>query len=339
MKERRKFCPMGRKHDLAFVACFGFLLVSALLSLCLGAVPIPLSTLWQSLLFGPGDTAGAIFWYARLPRTCGSILAGAALACSGWILQNVLGNKLASPSTIGVNAGSGLAVTVCCALGLYSGWCLSLAAFGGALAAALAVLVLAQKTGASRTTVVLSGVALNSILNALRDALTTLVPEAGMLGSDFRVGGFSAVSTQRLLPAAILILTALVVCFFLHNELDLLVLGEETAQSLGLSVKKIRWLFLLLAAVLAGAAVSFAGLLSFVGLMVPHMVRQWAGNISKVGLPLCALLGGGLVTACDLLSRLIFAPFELPVGILISLIGGPFFLMLLFQRKGGRNCA
>lgn len=339
MKKRRKFCPMAHKNRLFLTVCFVFLLLCTLLSLCLGAVFLPLSTLWQALLAGPGDTAGAIFWYARLPRTCGCILAGAALACSGWILQNVLGNKLASPSTIGVNAGSGLAVTVCCALGLYSGWSLSLAAFGGALAAALAVLLLSQKTGASRTTVILSGVALNSILNALRDGITTLIPEAGLLGSDFRVGGFSSVSTQRLLPAAVLILAALVIVFFLHNELDLLSLGEETAQSLGLPVKQIRRLFLLLAAVLAGAAVSFAGLLSFVGLMVPHMVRQWAGNISKVALPLCALLGAGLVTVCDLLSRLIFAPFELPVGILISLIGGPFFLILLFQRKGGAHRA
>lgn len=330
---------MIRKDSLILPFFAGFLLVSALLSLALGAASLPLPALWQAILAGPQDTAGAIFWYARLPRTCGCILAGAALACGGWILQSVLGNQLASPSTIGVNAGAGLGVTVCCALGLLSGWSLSLAAFGGALLAALAVLLLAQKTGASRATVILSGVALNSILNALRDGLTTLVPEAGTLGSDFRVGGFSAVSAQRLFPAALLILAALAISVLLYNELDLLALGDETAQSLGLPVKKIRWLFLLLAAVLAGAAVSFAGLLSFVGLMVPHIVRRCSGGGSKLGLPLCALLGGGLVTTCDLLSRLVFAPFELPVGILISLVGGPFFLGLLLKGKGGSRHA
>lgn len=330
---------MAHKSARLLPLCLAALTLSALLSLCLGAVSIPLRDLWQALLAGPQNTAGAIFWYARLPRTWGCILAGAALASAGWILQNVLGNQLASPSTIGVNAGAGLAVTVCCALGLYSGWQLSLAAFCGALGAALLVLFLAQKTGASRTTVILSGVALNSILNALRDAVTTLVPEAGMLGSDFRVGGFSAVSAQRLLPATVLILAALALSLLFHNDLDLLALGEETARSLGLSVKKSRGLFLLLAAVLAGAAVSFAGLLSFVGLMVPHIIRPWANGSSKPGLPLCALIGGILVTICDTLSRLVFAPFELPVGILISLLGGPFFLGLLRKRKGGKHRA
>ena len=103
---------------------------------------------------------------------------------------------------------------------------------------------------------ILSGVAMNSILNALRDAVATLVPEAGMLGGDFRVGGFSAVSTQRLMPAALLILASLAVCLSLCNELDVLALGEDTAHSLGLSVKKMRTLFLVLAAILAGSAVS-----------------------------------------------------------------------------------
>lgn len=330
---------MAHKKHWLLPSCAAALLLSALLSLCLGAVSIPMKDLWQALLSGPRDTAGAIFWYARLPRTWGCVLAGAALAGAGWILQNVLGNKLASPGTIGVNAGAGLAVTICCALGIYSGIGLSLAAFGGALGAALLVLTLARKTGASRTTVILSGVALNSILNALRDAVTTLVPEAGILGSDFRVGGFSSISAQRLLPATVLILAALVLGVLFHNSLDLLALGEETAQSLGLPVKKSRGFFLLLAAVLAGAAVSFAGLLSFVGLMVPHIVRPWADGGSRLGLPLCALTGGVLVTVCDLLSRLVFAPFELPVGILISLMGGPFFLWLLFRRKGGKGLA
>lgn len=312
---------------------------SAVLSLCLGSVRLSVPELWQAICGGPSDTAGYIFWYSRLPRTAACLLAGAALAVSGCILQSVLGNRLASPGIIGVNAGAGFAVTVCCALGGVSGWTFSLASFAGAMAAVCTVMLLARKTGASRTTVILSGVAMNSILNALRDAVVTLSPEAGMLGGDFRVGGFSSVSANRLLPAAILILTALVISFTLCNELDVLALGEETAQSLGLPVKTTRTLFLILAAVLAGAAVSFAGLLSFVGLIVPHAVRRFAGNESGYLLPLCALGGAGFVTVCDLISRLIFTPFELPVGILMAVIGGPFFLILLLKRKGGHSHA
>ncbi len=330
---------MGNKRKWIWAGAAALVLGSTLLSLCMGAVRLPLADLWRALLDGPHSIAGYIFWYSRLPRTLGCLFAGGALAASGCILQTVLGNRLASPGIIGVNAGAGLAVTVCCALGFLSGWAISMAAFGGAMAAALTVMLLSRKTGASRTTVILAGVAMNSILNALRDALTTLIPDAGMLGGDFRVGGFSSVATNRLMPAAVLILVGLVICLTLCNELDVLALGEETAQSLGLSVKKMRTLFLILAAVMAGAAVSYAGLLGFVGLLVPHAARRLVGNESKKLLPLCILGGSGFVTLCDLVSRLIFAPFELPVGILMAILGGPCFLWLLLKRKGGHSHA
>ena len=330
---------MADKKIWIWPAAAALVLLSSVLSLCLGAAKLPLSALWQAICGGPNSTAGFIFWYSRLPRTAACLLAGAALATSGCVLQSVLGNRLASPGIIGVNAGAGLAVTVCCAVGLLSGWAISVAAFGGAVTAALTVMLLARKTGTSRTTVILAGVAMNSILNAMRDAVTTLVPEAGMLGGDFRVGGFSAVSANRLLPAAVLILAGLAVCLSLCNELDVLALGEETARSLGLPVRKMRTLFLILAAVLAGAAVSYAGLLGFVGLVVPHAARRLVGNESRKLLPLCALGGAGFVTLCDLASRLLFAPFELPVGILMAIIGGPFFLWLLLKRKGGHSHA
>lgn len=301
---------MKHRAEYGCLAVAAALLCAVVLSLCLGAVPLSLPTLWETLRRGAHDTAGYIFWYSRLPRTGACVLAGA-----------------------------GLAVTVCCAWGVVSGWVYSCAAFGGALAAVAAVMLLARKTGASRSTVLLSGVAINSILNALRDAVTTLVPDVAALGSDFRTGGFSAVSLPRLLPAAALIALALAAAFCLSTELELLGLGEETAQSLGLPVRRTRAVLLALAAVLAGAAVSFAGLLSFVGLVVPHMVRQLTGSECRRALPLCALGGALLVTVCDLLSRLVFAPFELPVGIVISMLGGPFFLALLLRRRGGKRHA
>ena len=327
---------MDKRKKWLFTAATAFCLGAAVSSLLLGAVPLSLRQLLQAVLGGPSSTAGYIFWYARLPRTLACLLSGAALAVSGAVIQGVLSNKLASPSIIGVNAGAGLAVTVCCALGLLSGWTIALSAFGGAMTSVLLVVFTAQKTGASRTTVILGGVAVNSFLNALSEALTTLVPDAGVLSGDFRVGGFSSVVPARLVPAGILICCALALVLSLHNELDVLALGEETAQSLGMPVRKMRTLFLILAAMLAGASVSFAGLLGFVGLMVPHAVRGLAGSENRYLLPLCALCGAGFVTACDLVSRLLFLPYELPVGILMSVLGGPFFLLLLGKRKGGR---
>lgn len=324
------------KKQWLFPGITAFCLAAAMLSLLLGAVPLSPAQLWQAVLHGPSGTAGSIFWYARLPRTAACLLSGAALAVSGAVIQTVLGNKLASPGIIGVNAGAGLAVTVCCALGLLSGWRIALSAFGGAMVSVLLVVFAAEKTGASRTTVILSGVAVNSFLNALSEALTTLVPDAGVLSGDFRVGGFSSVVPARLLPAGILICAALCVLFTLHNELDVLALGEETARSLGMSVKRTRTLLLVLSALLAGASVSFAGLLGFVGLIVPHAVRSLTGSESRFLLPICAIGGAGFVTACDLAARLLFLPYELPVGILMSVLGGPFFLLLLLKRRGGR---
>ena len=327
------------KKQWLLPAAVVFCLTAAMLSLLLGAVGLSPAQLWQALAEGPKSTAGYIFWYARLPRTAACLLSGAALSVSGAVIQAVLSNKLASPGIIGVNAGAGLAVTVCCALGLLSGWVIALAAFGGAMISVLMVMFAAEKTGASRTTVILGGVAVNSFLGALSEALTTLVPDAGVLSGDFRVGGFSSVVPVRLVPAGILICAALVILLTLHNDLDVLALGEETARSLGMPVKRMRTFFLVLAAMLAGASVSFAGLLGFVGLIVPHAVRSLTGSESRKLLPLCAVGGAGFVAACDLAARLLFIPYELPVGILMSVLGGPFFLVLLLKRKGGRNHA
>lgn len=327
------------KRKGIFLSAVLFCLLSAVLSLSLGAASLSFQQLWQAILSGPTYTDGWIFWYSRLPRTAACLLSGAALSVSGAVIQAVLNNKLASPSIIGVNAGAGLAVTLSCALGWLSGWAIAGSAFVGALLAVLTIMLIAKKTGVSRTTVILSGVAINSFLNALSEAITTLIPDVGMMSADFRVGGFASVNHNRLIPAGALILLALAMILTLCNELDVLSLGEETAQGLGLNVKKMRTLFLVLAAMLAGASVSFAGLLGFVGLIVPHAARKLVGSESRALLPLCALGGAGFVCLCDLAARLLFAPYELAVGILMAVLGGPFFLVLLSKGKGGRSDA
>ena len=304
-------------------------------SLCLGNVhftPVQLISLFR----GQGDKVSrSILLYARLPRTLASLAAGAGLAVSGAVLQNVLANRLASPGIIGVNAGAGLGVTLCCVAGALSGLAVSCAAFGGSLITVLFIFLFSHRTNASKTTVILGGVALNSILNAVCESVTVLDTDVAMLSIDFRVGGFSAVSYMRLLPAAGLIALALAVLFTLCNELDVVTLGDETAQGVGLQVGRYRMLFLVLAALLAGAAVSFAGLLGFVGLIVPHFVRRFTGNESGRLLPMCAVAGAGFVALCDMAARLLFAPYELPVGILMSVVGGPVFLYMLIRHKGG----
>ena len=312
----------------------GVLAVAAL-SLCLGAESINIFTAFQDMLRGEWSTPARILRYVRLPRTCAGLLAGAALASAGAIIQGVLSNSLAAPSTIGVNAGAGLAVALFTAAAPHMLSAVPLAALAGAFGGTMLVLAIAEHTSASRITLVLAGVAVSGIFSAGIDAIVTLFPDALNGYSDFRIGGLSGLSVKQLALPAILITGSFALSLSLRNELDVLMLGTEQAQSLGLSAKKLRLVFLLLTSVLAGSAISFCGLIGFVGLLVPHMMRQLVGEESGPLLLGSALGGAALLCGCDLLACLLFAPYELPVGIVMSLVGGPFFLLLL-HRRGGR---
>lgn len=312
-----------------------FCLATFLLSLCIGAVSVSPRDLVCAIFAQEDSLTLQILRYSRLPRTFATMLAGAGLSVSGAVVQTVLHNKLASPGIIGVNAGAGLAVTLCCAAGVFSGWAIAGFSFLGAMAAVLLILFAAKSAGVSKTTLILGGVAVNSILNALSEAISVLLPEAGSMTRDFRVGGFYAVSTSRLIPAGILITLGLVAVISLCGHLDIIALGDETAHSLGVNVKKLRITLLVLAALLAGSSVSFSGLLGFVGLLVPHAVRNLVGYENRKIIPLCVLFGAGFVTICDLIARTAFAPYEIPVGIFLSVLGGPFFLYLLIRKKEG----
>lgn len=338
MKSLQISSIQGKRPDTLILACLcGLTLLSALLSLCLGAVFVAPKDILAVLSGRPaGWVQTQIVLYARLPRTCGCLLAGMALAVSGSVIQNILHNPLAAPNIIGVNSGAGLLVVLCNALLPSAVELVPLAAFLGALLGVLLVLFIAERTGAARITLVLAGVAVSSIFSAGIDAVVTFVPDALNGYSDFRIGGLTNLSMDRITPAFWVILTAMALVFSLAGEMDVLLLGMDTAQSLGLSVRPLRILLLALAAALAGAAVSFSGLLGFVGLIVPHIMRRLAGEESRRLLPACALGGAAFLTICDLLGRVICAPYELPVGIVLSLVGGPFFIWMLLRQRGGR---
>ena len=325
-------------HKYAILLALSFFLVlSTAISIGLGSVSVPLKDIMFSLMCRTAETMEAqIILYARLPRTFGCLLAGAALAVSGAVIQNVLANPLAAPNIIGVNSGAGLLTAIGCAVAPTAVELVPLAAFLGALVSVMTVLFIAEWSGASKITLVLAGLAVSSMFSAGIDAVVTFVPEALNGYSDFRIGGLANLSMNRIKPAALLILLALVVIFSMSHELDLLALGSETAQSLGLPARKVRLLLLAMAAALSGAAVSFAGLLGFVGLIVPHIMRRLIGEESRFLLLGSALGGASLLTICDLLARILFAPYELPVGIVLSFVGGPFFVWLLLHQRGGR---
>ena len=336
-----KSCKVNnRKSTVLFLAGFLFLILSTVLSLLLGSTRLSIAEILDIIKNGSSGSAGErILLYVRLPRTVACLVCGAALAVSGTVIQAVLNNRLASPSIIGVNSGAGLAVTVCIASGLYGGWALSAFAFLGAFLAVLLVSGGARRWGASRGTVILLGVALNSLLGAFSDTIVTLIPTVGVMSNDFKIGDFSAVTLPLISPALIIVSITLVVLLTLTNQLDILTLGDDTAKSLGLNTRLLRTLFLLLAALLAGCAVSIAGLLSFVGLIVPHAVRRMVGSAHRHLLPLCALFGSGFVCLCDTIARTAFAPYEIPVGIIMAFLGAPFFVFILIRGKGGHRNA
>jgi len=333
-------CCLGRKNrkegmrwknpSILTILLGALLMTATLFSLCAGASGL---SLMEAVL--EDGAARRILVHIRLPRTVAAILSGAALACAGAMIQGVLGNPLAGPNIIGVNAGAGFMTLLASWLFPMSTGLLPAASFAGAFLTSLLILLLVQRTNASRLTVVLAGVAVSAILSAGTDLITTIEPEVTLGLTAFRIGGFSGVSAGRVFGAAGYILPGLAAAWLMATRLDVLCLGDEAAQSVGLRVKATRTVLLLLASLLAGAAVSFSGLVGFVGLMSPHMVRRVTGSDHKRLLPLSMLTGACMMLVCDTIARTAFAPYELPVGILLSLVGGPFFLLMLV--KGGRT--
>lgn len=331
MKSLRK-----NKVAYAYLAAVALLLLALISGVLFGSTRLSIGDAIVALMSGNYDSPEVrILIYVRLPRVLAGLICGMALSVSGAVIQGVLANRLASPSIIGVNAGAGLAVTLCSAFGIIGGWRLSIFSFLGAFLTVMTVSLGAKKWGASRGTVILLGVALNAFIGAISDSVTTLVPEVSVMSNDFKIGDFSAATYGKVIPAAVAIILGLLVLQTLSNELDVLTLGDDNARGLGLNTCAMRVIFLMLSALLAGAAVSVCGLLSFVGLLVPHAVRRVGVSESRHLLPLCALFGAGFVTLCDTLARVIFAPYELPVGIIMAFLGAPFFIFILIKGKGG----
>lgn len=313
------------------------LVIASLLSLAYGPVVLAPDRLVEAIVQpDSGSLEARILYTVRLPRTVATLVAGMALAVSGAILQTLLNNALAGPNIIGVNAGAGFATLLILAFLPQFFALIPLASFIGSVATTLFIFWLAQRTGASRLTIILAGIAIGTFLTAATEAILLLSPDKTLAVTSFMLGSFAGVTLARVgvaLPSILLVLTA---AMLLSRSLSVLSLGDETAQSLGLNVRRHRLLWIVFAATLAGGAVSFAGLLGFVGLVAPHVARQLLGHRPTGLLPVSALLGGIFVTCCDWLSRLVFAPYELPVGIMMAFLGSPFFISLLLQKKRGR---
>jgi len=315
------------------------LLLAVLVMACLslGNIFISPSLMFKSLLSGRQDIIRVLL-YVRIPRMAGAAVAGSSLAAAGYIIQTVLSNPLASPGIIGANSSAGFFVALLFAAFPKAVKIVPAAAFLGALAGVLLVVFISERTGASKITLVLSGIVVSMVFGAAIDAVITFVPDSLTSYNDFRIGSVANISMNRVWPALAISSICIIISAFMTNHLDILMLGRDTACSLGINVKAARIVLLVISAALAGSAVSIAGIISSVGLIVPHIMRRIVGNEGRFMLPSCVLGGACFLMLCDLLARTLFVPYEIPVGIILSLLGGPFFIFLLImQRKGRRH--
>lgn len=327
----------NNKERLFLIISLFALIVSIILGVCFGSVRIPVFEFFSAVFTAENTVNYRIINAVRVPRVLASVLAGSALAVSGVIIQAVLENPLAAPSIIGVNSGAGFFAVLTMALFPYNTALVPAAAFFGAMLSVTTVYIIARKNGASKITLVLAGVAVGNLLSAGINTITTFFPDSLTGANAFRIGGVAGITLAKITPAWIYITIGILVSVLLSHELDILSLGDKTASSLGMNVKFIRFAVLMVAAMLAGVAVSFSGLISFVGLIVPHITRYFikSGNFRLIiG---AAVLGGTFVTICDLLSRVLFSPYEIQLGIVISYIGVPFFIYLIMKKRGGRH--
>lgn len=323
-----------KRNAFLLAVLFMVFFICALCGVRYGSFGMDTKTFFGALVGKDGlETQTVILYSVRLPRVLAGALAGIGLSVSGMLLQSVTDNGLAGPNIIGVNAGAGLAVILLLAFFPMAAEFLPWAAALGAFAATAVILGVSGSLGASKSSLILAGVALTALLNAAIHAISLVFD--GVLSSynAFSVGGLSGVSIKRLALPAVLILLGLLAALLLSRRVALLCLGECSAAALGVNVRVLRMVCMVIASVLAGASVSFAGLVGFVGLVVPHMARKLIGGALVLQTVACALIGGTLVMLGDLLGRVLAAPSEIPVGITMSLLGAPFFLFLLWKKR------
>ena len=318
------------KRQLTVIIIFAVLLVGGfLLSLLLGSVPISLAEFQNIILSPDGGTKAQVFYNIRLPRTIVAALVGINLALSGAILQAIMKNPLADPHIIGISSGAGLAGIFVLLLLPEESYLVTPVAFVGAMLTAAAIYFLAWKNGIRPIRIILAGVAVSAFLGAGISALMIIYSDRVHSALMWMVGGLSARNFHHVTTILPYTVIGSLAAFFGARQLNILLLGDDIAKGLGLNVERTRIFLTAVAALLAASAVSVVGLLGFVGLIVPHATRLLVGSDYRFLLPASAMLGAATVTIADTFSRLAFAPAELPVGIIMAVLGAPFFLFLL----------
>ncbi|PIE13321.1 MAG: iron ABC transporter [Rhodobacterales bacterium] len=341
--------PGDRSHKARALALFLLvvLFLAVLLSLGVGATSVSLWDVARSVTSAQDLTLRdqIVLYDIRMPRTAMGVLVGAALAVSGAVMQGLFRNPLADPGLVGVSAGAGLGAIGAIVLGgmlpaAISGvlgyYMVPVAAFVGAWCSTMILYRISTRRGrTSVATMLLAGIALGALTGAISGALTYIANDAELRTLTFwSMGSIGGATWAKVLAAAPLIIIALAVSPFLARGLNGLALGEAAASHIGIPVQRLKNTAILMVAGATGAAVAVSGGIGFVGIVVPHLLRLIVGPDHKYLLLNSALLGASILLCADVISRVVIAPAELPIGIITATLGGPFFLWILLRQRG-----
>lgn len=333
--------PSRRRSPVwALTGLGGALLLLAILAANTGAMSLSLRTLMGLPL---NDGLWQVWLTVRLPRVLLAVVVGCALASSGAVMQGLFRNPLADPGLLGISSGAALAVALTIVmpfalpplLALYSHM---ISAFVGSLAISLIVFTLSRFGHGGLSRLLLAGIAINALCGAAVGVLTYISDDQQLRQfSLWSMGSLGQAQWPTLAVASSLILPACIATFFMSRRLNILQLGEEDAHYLGVNVRRTQLQLLLLSALLVGAAVAVSGVIGFIGLVIPHLLRMRIGADHRWLLPGSAMAGACLLLLADTLSRTLVAPAEMPVGLITSIIGGPYFLWLILRPGVPRN--
>jgi iron complex transport system permease protein len=341
------FNNMRQKSVLTLFVLLVALLAALLIAASLGTVPIPAGDIAAiAVKHALGLDLGAhwneaqetIVWQIRLPRVLGAALVGAALAAAGVLFQGLLRNPMADPYLLGTSGGAALAATLAllipASVGILGFTLVPVSAFAGALASVMLVYQIARIGSRTPiTTLLLAGFAASSMMASVMSFLMLMNQNALQRVVLWTMGGISANGWDTLVVVTPLILVGVVAAYALATDLNAFLLGEEQAAALGVSVERQKFLVMAVGALLTGTAVAVSGLVGFVGLIVPHVIRLVVGPDHRLLLPASVLSGAVFLVLADLVARLALAPSEVPLGVVTALIGAPFFIYLLRRTK------
>lgn len=289
-------------------------------------------------------TVSSIVWDIRLPRVLLAYIVGAALSVSGTVMQSVLRNPLASSYTLGVSSGASFGAAIIIVTGLrlpvFGGFTLPFTGLAFGIITVILAISFASRLDSNmeNNTIILVGIVFSLFINAILTMITALFRDKVAQLTFWQMGSFSLKewSSIWILLPIVLVLTGILMNY--SREMDIMTFGEEQAFAIGVDVQKIKWVLLGLAAALTGSAISFVGVIGFIDLVAPHIVRKLFGSSHSIVLPMTAIFGGSFMVICDLIARTIIAPIELPVGAVTAMIGAPFFTYLYFSGRKSSQC-